>query len=193
MNFFCTDADGVIVKTGHCQDDLLHLQGGAGLTVHVGQANAWTQYWDGAALRDYPPTVVAERATYRHGYRWSIAGWVDERPLAMAKQQKWSEIKKARAAAEAAGFVVGGYPFDSDPASQAAIMAAAQDMALAGGPATAAWTLADDTVVTINATQMRAVLRGLRNHIQTQRDKATNLRADIEAATTVAAVDALRW
>lgn len=196
MNFFTYDADGNIINSGTCQPETLALYSVNGLTAIEGVADPFRHYFDIAtgSVRDLDPSVATlRRQPPPLGFRWTRSGLIDERSLAQAKADKWREIKKARAAAEAAGFTVGGYTFDSDPASQAAIAAAVQDMSMAGGPATVAWTLANETTVTITATQMRAVLRALRNHIQTQRDKATNLRADIEAATTVAAVDALHW
>lgn len=196
MKFFVHDHEGTIVSSGECHESVLGLYSFNGLTARIGDASPLRHYYDVANNRivAFSPQVAAQRSVPPpRGYRWIRDTLVDERTLDQARKQKWTEIKRARDAAEEADFTIGGYTFDADRRSQAAIAAAVQDMTLQGGPASVSWTLADDTTITVTANQMKAVLRGIRAHVQTQRDKAAVLRDAILAATTVAEVDALSW
>ena len=125
---------------------------------------------------------------------WDTAAmqWVDPRDLAAHKAAKWEEIKGARSEAEYAGFVWDGSPFDSDPLSQQKIIGASQWAGL--NPAFVIdWTLADNTVRSLNSQQMQQVGQALGVHVNTVYDKGRTLRQQIESATTIPEVDAIHW
>lgn len=118
--------------------------------------------------------------------------WVDLRNLDALKDAKWEEIKAARATAEYGGFTWDGSTFDSDLASQQKIMGGAQ---LAGINAAyeVDWTLADNTVRHLVATEMIAVGTALGDHINTQYVHARTLRQQISDAQTTQELDAIVW
>jgi hypothetical protein len=118
--------------------------------------------------------------------------WVDPRNLDSLKDAKWEEIKAARAAAEYGGFTWDGSTFDSDLASQQKIMGAAQ-LASLNAAYEVDWTLADNTVRHLNATQMLAVGTTLGDHINTQYVHARTLRQQIADAQTSQELESIVW
>jgi len=118
--------------------------------------------------------------------------WVDPRPLEEVKATQWLRIKRARTVAEESGFLWDGSLFDSNLASQLRISGAIQLTQL--NPAlTLDWTLADNTVRTLSAADLTAVGIALGAHVSTQFTKGQSLRAQIDAATTKEAVEAIVW
>jgi hypothetical protein len=130
-----------------------------------------------------------------HPAAWDMATktWVDARPLPALKAAKWRAIKAARDAAEFGTFACDGNTFDSDLASQSRIQGAVQLAKLLGPAFTIDWTLADNSVVTLDAAEMQAVGLALAQHVQTVHAAGRTLRAQIEAATTKADLDAIEW
>jgi len=94
--------------------------------------------------------------------------------------------------AEFGGFTWDGSPFDSDAISQSRIQGAVQLAATAPG-FTIDWTLANNSVRNLSAADLANVGAALGMHVATQHAKARTLRSQIEAATTVAEVDAVTW
>jgi len=108
------------------------------------------------------------------------------------KLQQWETIKAARTQAEYGGFTWDGSTFDSDAISQARLTGAVQLAQL--NPALALdWTLASNTVRTLSAADLTAVGVALGVHVSTQFTKGQTLRAQIDAATTKEAVEAIVW
>lgn len=131
-------------------------------------------------------------------YRWDAqAGqWRAEPTLEGAKQAKWDEIKAARAAQETGGFTWDTSTFDSDHVSQGRIQGAVQLALLAadaGQPFAIDWTLADNTVRTLDAAGVIAVGLALGAHVQAAFAHGRDLYAAIEAAADTAAVAAISW
>ena len=126
---------------------------------------------------------------------WSVPdmAWVDSRDLGQLKSDKWEEIKAARSAAEYGGFVWDGSTFDSDAASQQKIIGASQMASLNPASFEVDWTLADNTVRTLNAADMNAVGIALGQHVNAQYVHARTLRQQIEDATTKAEIEAVVW
>lgn len=199
MEFYVHDAEGNIITSGNCQPENVSLHGGPGLTVVEGMADGREQYVDipTGELRNYDQDAIARRRMPPGpGFRWSLGQWIDERPLAQAKEQKWNEIKRARIAAEFGTFLVGGYEFDCDKESQTRINSAfqsAMDARTNGEPFSIDWTLSDDTNVTLNRAQVIAVGRALQEHVNAVFDKSRQLRAQIVAATTKEELDGISW
>lgn len=119
-----------------------------------------------------------------------------ETDLATAQAKRWAVIKAARDGAEFGGFTWNNSTFDSDPQAQSRIQGGAQLATLAmiaSQPFSVDWTLADNTVRTLSGADMLAAGQALGVHIETVHGIGRDLRAAIEAATSVAAVDAITW
>lgn len=105
-------------------------------------------------------------------------------------------IVKARDAATAAGFTCNGQQYDSDPTSIQRINAAVTLAMLAlqnSQPFTMDWTLADNTVTTLDAPGMIAVGTACGQFVAALFDKARSLQDQIAAATTADQMDAIVW
>jgi hypothetical protein len=103
-------------------------------------------------------------------------------------------VKAARDAREFGEFVWSGHSFDGDIQAQRrlnlAVMAA--QMALqTNAPWSIDWTLADNAVMTLSASDLVAVVEALGANIDAAHEDARAKRALIEAATTVADLDAI--
>lgn len=180
---------GEIVSVGECPPAALALQPvPPGCCLLEGGPAHWsTHYVVGDAI-----TPLPARPSSAHVFDYASKQWVDPRTLADFKAAKWAEIKKAREAAEFGGFTWDGSTFDSDAMSQSRIMGAVQLANLDPG-FTIAWTLADNSVRSLSASDMFAVGVALGQHVAAQHEKARTLRAQIEAATTTEQVAAVAW
>jgi len=158
-----------------------------------------SHYVVGGQLVAYTPDQLhARQNPPQPRCRWSNAEmrWIDLRSLDEIKADRWMAIKAARDAAEAAGFDTPFGRFDSDPASQAKIIGAAQlaSIALAQGqPFSIRWTRQDNTAVELDAPAMIAVGVAMGQHIDSVHQIGRAKRAAIEAATTHDAVMAVTW
>lgn len=112
--------------------------------------------------------------------------------LHKAKDAKWAAIKLARSAAEYAGFTWDGSTFDSDATSQNRITGAVT-LAQMSPDFTIDWILADNTTRTLNFTDMLQVGATLGAHVAAIFANGVLLRAQIDAATTKAEVEAIVW
>lgn len=129
----------------------------------------------------------------RHVFDWTTKSWVDPRSLEDLKAGKWLEIKRSRDAAEYGGFTWDGSRFDSDPESQTKIIGAVQLASITGESFQIDWTLADNSVRTLNKQDMVGVGEALGSHVATQHVIGRQLRQQIENATTPEAVAAVTW
>lgn len=125
--------------------------------------------------------------------RWVNGAWTDVRDLAQVKADKWSAIKAKRSEVEFGGFTWDGSVFDSDPLSQSRIQGAAQLATINPTTFTIDWTLADNSVRSLSASQMVEVGETLGIHVATQHTVARGLRQQIDAASTVTEVEAITW
>lgn len=128
------------------------------------------------------------------------AGWVrgvaPALPIADARAQAWDRIKAARNGAEFGTFTWNGLVFDGDSESQRRIQGAAQlaAMAIAANvPWSIAWTLADNTTITMSAADMIAAGTSLAVSVAGAHNVARALRTQIDAATTQEELDAIVW
>lgn len=144
-------------------------------------------YWDGEVFILKPPPPSAH-----HIFNYTTKQWVDPRTLSDLQAAKWEQIKRDRDEAEFGGFTWDGSPFDSDAISQSRIQGAVQLAAMAPG-FTIDWTLANNTVRNLTGEDLANVGAALGMHVAAQHAKARLLRSQIEAATTVAEVDAVTW
>lgn len=129
-------------------------------------------------------------------WRWDIqeSGWVVDLPR--AKANKWAAIKERRRDMEFGLLQWGGSTFDIDPLSQSRIQGAVQLAALSAAserPFSIDWTLANNAVRTLSATDVIEVGAALAAHVQSVHSTGRDLRSQIESATTVEEVDAIDW
>lgn len=125
-----------------------------------------------------------------------IATWIDdycEPTLNELKEAKRAEINQARDEAEQGGFEYMGKVFDSDPISCQRISMAAQAMALADDTAKITWTCQDNTTIDLNKTQIVGVVVALAEWSNTCHQKATALKAQIDAAKTAEELEKITW
>lgn len=125
-----------------------------------------------------------------------IATWIDdycEPTLNELKEAKRAEINQARDEAEQGGFEYMGKVFDSDPISCQRISMAAQAMALADDIAKITWTCQDNTTIDLNKTQIAGVVVALAEWSNTCHQKATALKAQIDAAKTAEELEKITW
>jgi hypothetical protein len=163
VNYYVTK-DGYLLRTGSCPDDQISVQALAGEEVHEG---------DPPPGMPFPP--------------------LPQPPLAELKLWKHHDIRRAASIASSGGFTAATVQWDSDLAAQQRMQLAWQDMREADGPTTVQWYDANGTTRNLNAAQFKALCRALRTHLQAQQDKLMALRAQIDAATTVAELEAITW
>lgn len=113
--------------------------------------------------------------------------------LKEVKDQKRAEINAARDQAEQGGFEYMGKVFDSDQVSAQRISMAAQAMALADDTATITWTCQDNTTIDLNKTQLIGMVAALAAWSNTCHQKATALKAQIDAAKTAEELEKITW
>lgn len=124
---------------------------------------------------------------------WYVLGYAPKKPLNEIKAEKRAEINTARDAAEQGGFEYLGKSFDSDPISCQRISMAAQAMALADDTAKITWTCQDNTTIDLNKTQLVGMVAALAEWSNTCHQKATALKAKIDAAETAEELENITW
>lgn len=116
--------------------------------------------------------------------------------LEVAKAVKRRQLNAMRDTLEFGWFTWDGSIFDANEKSQARIQGAFQlaSLALATSQAFSVdWTLADNTVRTLSATDWMGVGQALAAHIQTCHVTARSLKAQVDAATSIEEVEAIQW
>lgn len=109
------------------------------------------------------------------------------------KSKKREEINQARDATEQGGFEYLGKTFDSDPISCQRISMAAQAMALAPEGTTITWTCQDNTTIDLTAQELVGLVVALAEWSNTCHQKATALKAQIDAAKTAEELEKITW
>lgn len=186
-NFYTYDSEGRIHNAGTCADDDYTLQGAGGLLVAEGEANRFAHYRDGSELKVLPP-----KTSERHVFNYQSKQWVDPRTLPEHQAAQWEVIKAARAVAEFGGFKWDGSTFDSDSVSQGRIQGGVQLAGLVPG-FLIDWTLTDNTVRNLSASDMVNVGVALAQHVGFQHAKARALRQQINAANSLQEIISIVW
>ena len=117
----------------------------------------------------------------------------DSQTLETYKLRKWAVLKDARTAAEMASFTCDGSMYQADKERISGAVQLALLAQLAGQPFTIDWTLTDNSVKTLDASQMIAVGVALGKAVSAIFDTARSLRTRLDAATTIEEVDAIGW
>lgn len=191
MNFIIYDQLGKILRTGACPEEFLDLQAQKDEYCLPGLVDSSRNYILAGAIVIMPP-----KPTTNHVFDYAVKSWVDPRTLGEQKSAQWTRIKQAREAALTAPLSTPYGVFDADEAASASILKSvllANNLAALGQPVAIAFTLADNTVVVLDAGQMVRVGLLLAAREQTIRATATALRTRIEQATTPAEVEAVAW
>lgn len=109
------------------------------------------------------------------------------------KEAKRAEINQARDNAEQGGFEYMGKVFDSDQVSAQRISMAAQAMALAPDGTTITWTCQDNITIDLTAQELVGLVVALATWSNACHEKATALKAKIEAAQTAEELELITW
>ena len=189
MKYASVDEFGRIVQTGShpCE-----IPGWVDIALPA-WASDITHYFDfgSGTFTEFPP-----QPSVNHMFDWSTRAWVDPRTLEQLKDSKWEEIKASRELAFDAPLVTPHGTFDSDTRARSNITDAvlmAQALTAMGSPVSIDFTLADNSVVTLNAAQMIEVGLYLGAKVQGAYAVSRALRSAIDAATTSAEVQAIAW
>lgn len=120
---------------------------------------------------------------------WDGDGWV--RDLAAAKTALSAAVKAKRDAVEWSGCATPHGPIDTDPDSQRKIGGGSTAALVLGAAFSKDWRMSDDTIVTLDNEQMIAVGLYVVAHVDACQQRKNALDAEIEAATTLAELDAI--
>ena len=150
-----------------------------------------SEYTNGYLVDGVHHTLPSQQSPH-HTFNWHTKQWEDPRTLQDLKDAKWATIKQARSASEYAGFTSDGSTFDSDAISQNRITGAVT-LAQMSSTFSIDWVLADNTVRTLNQSDMLAVGAALGAHVAAIFAKGVLLREQIEAATTAEEVAGVVW
>ena len=129
--------------------------------------------------------ALSDAPSPQHVFDYEIKQWVDPRSLDEIKAQKWAEIKSRRDQLEFGGFEFEGNIYDSDQVSQGRIMGAAMS------GVDQVWTLADNTVADLTASQLQQLYAALQTHTALVHERGRIAREAIMSATTKEDVEAV--
>lgn len=185
---------GEIVRRGVCQDsDFEFLVAPVDATLAIGAVDDVSYVVDGI-VASYSNTQWAAkqlRPPFRSSWSNQTMQWLDERTLEERRSDKWGRIKVERDLLSLAGISVAGNALASDPASQTKILLGVIQAQLNPTTFSEPWLLADGSVFTLNATQMKTVAKELYDHIKALDVRMHAAGVAITAATTIAEVEAV--
>ncbi len=192
-------ATGNITTVGSCAEDMVELQGEHVVAAPDSNFSALTHYVSEGQIFEY---TIAQRQLKsmepRYPALWSnvTMQWEDQRSLQDQKDAQWQKIKNARALELESPLSTPYGAVDNKGTSKTDITDAVlmlQTLAAMGTPTTIDFTMTDNTTATLTTAQMVTVGLLLGQKVQAAHAKARGLRADIEAATTKEAVEAITW
>lgn len=121
-----------------------------------------------------------------------VAGeWVFS--IDVARVSAKQRITRARNAEESGGFTAYGKLFDSDEKAIQRISVGVQAAQVIGAAFSTEWTCKDNSTITLDSTQMEALPVFMAMAANTLHVKARDLKAQIEAATTLEEIEAVVW
>lgn len=142
------------------------------------------------------PSKDGYKVVYNNGWKYEKLPEPEVTPeptLDELKLLKRAEINSARDRTEQGGFEYLGKVFDSDMISCQRISTAAQAMAFAQEETAIVWTCQDNTTISLNKTQLAGLVAALAMHSNECHQKATALKAKIEAAQTAEELENITW
>lgn len=128
--------------------------------------------------------------------KYYFASQCPEQPLEELKLIKRAEINKARNEAEQGGFTYMNKVFDSDQVSCQRISCAAQAMqmvSMSTETPTITWTCQDNTAIDLTAQELMGLVVALAEWSNSCHQKATALKAQIEACRNKEELDLIKW
>lgn len=143
-------------------------------------------------------TITIDESQTETAYDGSLweRGFAPQKSLDKLKLEKRAEINAARDAAEQGGFFYMGKTFDSDVVSCIRIQGAAQSMqaaAMVEEVSTITWTCKDNSIIELTAQELLGLSVALAEWSNTCHQKATALKAQIEAATSKEELENITW
>ena len=178
------DNNGSILGTLSGDEKLVSLNTAENaLYVDSVEAVDMSDYYD-FDLHSFMP--IGESPTPNHTFDYTTKQWIDPRSIDEIKAQKWDEIRPQRDRLEFGGFEFEGNIYDSDQVSQGRIMGAA----IAGIDQT--WTLADNTTVSLTASQLQQLYASLQANIASVHERGLIARQLIFDAETKEQVEAVQ-
>lgn len=187
------DADGRILRSGICQEEVLDKQAGAGEFVLPILSKDDKHYVDVDSGILFPLPISPD-PTYTFDYK--SKKWLDNRSLDALKDAKWAEIKKARTSVEFGQFSYKGMVFDGDVDAQRRLgtyISVSKSAIAAGTPFQAEFILADNTVVTLQAEDFVAIELTKANQVAEAFTKAAGLRQSIYSAQSSDELSRINW
>jgi len=146
---------------------------------------------------DYQPPAPADDADKTWSWDDAIKRWAPTATLGAVKRAQWAGVKAAAEQTNQSDITIGGKSYTATDAARASLYQQVQiaQMAVADGlPFSVDVILADDeTVVTLNANQIKAGVRALHDREERIKAKARTLRSAIFSAATSAEVVAVVW
>lgn len=193
FNITSIDINGMVLQTVSSEHEYI-LETGKhpdGVDFIQSAPNTPESWWDGTGWHEkgQPPSR-------KHQWNPALKVWVDFRTLQDFKDAQWATVRSERDTRETAGFPYLGKTIDSDPRSVQRIntaVQAAQAAAAANQPFTLFWTCQDNTTLELDATGMMEMPVALAVYANSLHETARTLRAQIDAATTPEAVEAITW
>lgn len=189
--FYIYDATGTILRAGFCPADILPLQAQPGETLGEGEADPRLHYVADGELREFTAAEQAARAMLRPGQRWKMPERVvvDDRTLAQARAEQLARVNRTCDAAMAVLKL--GYPESEQQTWDRQEREARSDGM--GTPLLAA--LAARRGLTLDELKARVIAKAdafaaYSGEMIGRRQRCEDL---IEAAQTVAEVDAITW
>jgi hypothetical protein len=183
MDFTIYDsATGRIKSTGWTYDSFLPAEGESILQKSVPHVNGWIQ---GGDFYEMPPKTDSKFV-----FNWDTKVW-EYPPISELQAMKWNDIKYARDTELGLPLVTTYGTFDADPKSQQALTTALYYVQSSSSPIQ--YTLADNSVITIDAIAAAEILRVLNERTQAIFSKAISLRATIDATTDIPTLLAITW
>jgi hypothetical protein len=182
-------ASGEIIRWGDFDDNDLTITTVPGEDFVVGIFDGHKYFVD---TQTNEAKLIPPSPTPHHVFKCTTKQWEDPRTLADLKAAQWAQVKQARSQAEYAGFTWDGSVFDSDAISQNRITGAVA-LAQMSSTFSIGWVLADNTVRTLNQSDMLAVGAALGAHVAAVFAKGVLLREVIAAAGTPAEIEAIAW
>lgn len=186
-------SNGEISRSIQCQPGFIDK--------HVSESEGWIKgdpsiTWlthkvvDGELVAHPTPRV---QPTTNHTWDDQALVWVDPRTLQEIKDAKWESIKLERETRETGTFQWNGHTIDADKARINGASTGALIANGAGVPYSDAWTLADNSTISVTGDDILAMGVALLQHVSACHARARDLRLLIEAATTKDQVDAITW
>jgi len=112
--------------------------------------------------------------------------------LEIAKTNKMAELADDRWKAEVSSVQIYGASINTDRGSRAALNSA--NLALqTGAVQSVSWKAANETWLDLDATEMTSVVQAVALHVETCFNTEKQLVALVKAATTIEAVEAIKW